>query len=187
MILWILVLKYRFFAFIMSVGHYKSEHKRGFTMLKDITKITLAYTHEPAHKGAPYTLDGEHFMNYGQLAQVLVDHRLTGQVRKPDHVPYDVDSDIPELSISVKSFRFTLTSKIKGNDMAEILATYSKNVASHTWAYAEIVGDELHTYFMDKAEFIEFCERFCELNTRNLLRGKRQRVAILNWLEERVA
>lgn len=156
-------------------------------MLKDISTITLKYAHDASHKGAPYTLDGEHYMNYGQFAQVLVDHRLTGQTRKPDNIPFDADSDIPELSISVKSFRFTLASALKGDDLETILEEYSDKVASHTWAYAEVVGDELHTYFMDKAEFIDFCRAFAEVNERKVVRGKRQRVAILKWLDERVA
>ena len=48
--------------------------------------------------------------NQGQARQQDVDYMLTGKIRKPDNVPFDMDSDIPEFGVSVKSSRFTLVS-----------------------------------------------------------------------------
>ena len=34
--------------------------------------ISLPYSFDPAHKGAPYTFDGVHYMNNGEFIETLV-------------------------------------------------------------------------------------------------------------------
>lgn len=156
-------------------------------MKKSITKIPFAYEYNPVHKGAPYTLDGEHYMNAGQFKQIARVASLFGRIERPDHVRYDVDSDIPELHESVKSSKATLVNMVLGDDLQSTLEFYFAHTASKSHSWVTMVDEELVTYIMDNAEFKEFTETFGWYdNDRKVVRYKAESGKMIKWLEERV-
>ena len=52
-------------------------------MTKTEYTINFKFAFDPAHKGAPYTLDGEHYMNGGEFAEVA-DKMVKGFGSKKD-------------------------------------------------------------------------------------------------------
>ena len=98
--------------------------------------------------------------NAGQARQQDLTYALTGEIRKPDAVPFDMDSDIPEFSISVKSARFTLASAsaLSATTFDGQLNEFSERVHSEKFAY---VTKNNMVYIMDKMEFLDFCHEFC--------------------------
>lgn len=156
-------------------------------MTKSVIKNTLAYQFVPEHKGAPYTLDGEHFMNAGEFKQIARVHSLFGRVDKPDTVPYDMGSDIPELHESVKSSKATLTSKYLGESFDEVLEAYIKTTASAWHSYVLLVDDEIITYIMNINEFVEFTRMFGSFaSDRKVIRYKADSIKMIKWFEARV-
>ena len=89
-------------------------------MTKTEYTINFKFTFDPTHKGAPYTLDGEHYMNSGEFAEVA-DKMVKGYGSKKDaNTPFDKGSDIEETNTSVKSSKATLTSAQIGYDFDSI-------------------------------------------------------------------
>ena len=87
-------------------------------------KINFQFTFDPMHKGAPYTMDGEHYMNGGEFAEVA-DKMVKGLGSKKDaNTPFDMGSDIEETQTSVKSSKATLTSAKIGYDFDSIKNCY---------------------------------------------------------------
>lgn len=93
------------------------------------------------------------YTNNGQHSQQVVDFTLTGNIRKADNHKWDVDSDIPELNMSVKSPRFTLAYSLEGETKEEKINYYFSKVKSTSWAYITTEGD---IYIMNRIEFYEF-------------------------------
>ena len=156
-------------------------------MIKNVSRIPFAYKYDPDHKGAPYTLDGEHYMNAGQFKQIARVASLFGRIERPDHVRYDVDSDIPELHESVKSSKATLVNMVLGDDLQSTLEFYFAHTASKSHSWVTMVDEELVTYIMDNAEFKEFTETFGWYdNDRKVVRYKAESGKMIKWLEERV-
>lgn len=91
------------------------------------------------------------YANRGQHDEQRLAYTLTGKIRTHDHVAFDVDSDIPEFHMSVKSEHFTLVSSklMHSQDFMGQIAEYFDRVASTCWAY--VVEDV--AYIMDKQEF----------------------------------
>ena len=72
-------------------------------MTKTEYTINFKFAFDPAHKGASYTLDGEHYMNGGEFAEIA-DKMVKGLGSKKDaNTPFDKGSDIEETDTSVKS------------------------------------------------------------------------------------
>ena len=126
--------------------------------------------------------------NQGQARQQDIDYMLTGKIRKPDHVPFDVDSDIPEYGISVKSSRFTLVSaaRVYGETFDEIWNEYARRVHSKWFCYATATGE---AYFMNLEEFESFVRAFCTVERESSKNGgglkircKKESKAMLTWL-----
>lgn len=133
------------------------------------------------------------YSNKGQARQQDVDFMLTGKIRKADHVPFDMDSDIPEYDCSVKASRFTLVSAnvVRGNDFDSIWNEYAERVHSTLFCYATENGT---AYFMDIAEFESFVRTFCTLQKESSKNGggmkircKSESKAMLQWLAAAVA
>lgn len=131
--------------------------------------------------------------NQGQARQQDVDYMLTGKIRKPDHVPFDVDSDIPEFGISVKSSRFTLVSaaRVHGETFDEIWNEYARRVHSKWFCYATATGE---AYFMNLEEFESFVRAFCTVERESSKNGgglkircKKESKAMLTWLAAAMA
>ena len=157
-------------------------------MTKTEYTINFKFTFDPAHKGAPYTLDGEHYMNGGEFAEVA-DKMVKGLGSKKDaNTPFDKGSDIEETDTSVKSSKATLTSAQIGYDFDSIKRCYFARVHSTNWDYVVILDDTVIIYNMDAAEFESFLDNwstYCK--DRNIIRIKTTSGKMLRWLDERVA
>ena len=130
--------------------------------------------------------------NKGQAAQQNLDHKLTGQVRKPDSRPYYMDSDIPELDMSVKSDGFTLASArcMSADTFEGQLDEYASRVHSNKFAY---VGQNDIAYIMTLDEFLEFVKTFgtwAKESTKNgggyKIRCRHESKKMLAWLDAHI-
>lgn len=132
------------------------------------------------------------YTNFGNHVQQALDYTLTGQIRPHDHVPFHIDSDIPELHISVKSSGFSLASaKVNfGNTKEEKIEDYFARTASTHVAY---VSKDMVAYIMDMVEFREFLNTFTYMDRESAKNGGGAKVKalseskkMLRWLNERV-
>lgn len=130
--------------------------------------------------------------NKGQAAQQNLDNKLTGQIRKPDSCPYYMDSDIPELDMSVKSSRFTLASArcMTADTFEGQLDEYANRVHSNKFAY---VGQNDIAYIMTLDEFLDFVRTFCTWARESKKNGGGYKIRcraeskkMLAWLEARI-
>lgn len=148
--------------------------------------INFPFGYDPTHKGAPYTLDYEHYMNGGQFAE-LTDKLVKGFNSTYDaNTPFDENSDIPETRTSVKSSKATLTTKQIGFDFDSIKACYFARVHSDNWDYVAIIDNTAIIYNMNAAEFSEFIDNWATYyKDRNVIRFKATSGKMLRWLDER--
>lgn len=157
-------------------------------MLKSVTHITLQVTTDlQNHRHAPHTLDGVHWLNNGDLAEVLNKHRLGYAPTKDGNGKWCDTSDIPETCTSCKSYRFTLTSERLGNTYEEVKAEYFRRTHSVNWDYIIIDGNTLIVYTMNRNEFAEYLDNF-HLFENGIVRGVRSKKDInkmIEWLEAR--
>jgi hypothetical protein len=151
-------------------------------------KINFHFEFDPTHKGAPYTLDGEHYMNGGEFAEVA-DKMVKGFGSKKDaNTPFDKGSDIEETNTSVKSSKATLTSAQIGYDFHSIKRCYFERVHSNNWDYVVIIDNTVVIYNMNKVEFESFLDNwsgYCK--DRNTIRIKATSGKMIRWFDERVA
>ncbi len=156
-------------------------------MTKTEYTINFNFAFDPAHKGAPYTLDGEHYMNGGEFAEVA-DKMVKGFGSKKDaNTPFDKGSDIEETATSVKSSKATLTSAQIGYDFESIKRCYFARVHSTNWDYVVVLDDTVITYNMNAAEFESFLDNWSSYcKDRNIIRIKATSGKMLRWLDERV-
>lgn len=131
--------------------------------------------------------------NFGNHAEQALAYTLTGEIRKHDHVPFYMDSDIPEYGMSVKASGFTLASaKVNhGDTFDEKLADFVKRVHSVKFAY---VTADMVAYVMNLTEFVEFIKTFCYMDKESSRNGggykikcKHESKKMVRWLEERAA
>ena len=127
--------------------------------------------------------------NAGQAKQQDLTYALTGEIRKPDAVPFDMDSDIPEFSISVKSSRFTLASAsaLSATTFEGQLDEFSARVHSEKFAY---VAKDNMVYIMNKVEFLDFCHEFCGWEQESKKNGgaykvrcRKESKRMIKWLQ----
>lgn len=150
-------------------------------------KINFHFAFDPTHKGAPYTLDGEHYMNNGEFAEVA-DKLVKGFGSKKDaNTPFDMGSDIEETLTSVKSSKATLTSAQIGYDFDSIKSCYFARVHSTNWDYVVILDDSIIIYNMNAHEFDLFLSNWATYYAdRNVIRFKATSSKMLRWLDERI-
>lgn len=155
-------------------------------MKKTIYTINFNYQFIASHKGAPYTFDGEHFLNCGEFLEVGEKMVLGLKGEKDANTPFDKGSDIEETNTSVKSSGATI-SPIKGESVDEIMKEYFERVHSDNWDYVTIIDEEMVVYKMDANEFGEFVKEFGKVNERKVVRLKKESGKMIKWFEERVA
>ena len=155
-------------------------------MKKNTYEINIAYTFDPAHKGANYTFDGEHWTNGGEFAEIITKSVLGFKPEKDANTRYDKASDIEEINASVKSSRFTLANCVLADTFAESVNKYFETVHSTLWIYTVVVEDTAILYHMNKKEFEEFVNTFCFLNERKVVRCKATSGKMIKWLEEKI-
>ena len=156
--------------------------------MKKLTgEINFHFGFDPDHKGAHYTLDGIHFMNNGDFAEIS-DKALRGySLEKDANTAYNVDSDISELHISVKSSKATLVNMVLGQTYEEVKETYFKNVASTSWDWVVTIDDHITVYNMNRHEFSEFMDNWAGFDSkRKTIRFKSSSSKMVKWLEDRV-
>ena len=157
--------------------------------MKKLTKeIEITYTYDATHERSHYTFDGIHYMNGGEFAECIDKWARGLEPKKDDNTPYDVDSDIPELSISVKSARAGLTERKLADNLNEYIKIFFENVHSKYFDWVVIVDNIVTIYTMNKTEFRKFTKEFISWDTY----CKRPRfgvssVRMVKWLESRVA
>ena len=138
------------------------------------------------HRGAPYTVDGVHFMNAGDRAERAVKLALGYDERKDANTAFDAGSDIPELYASVKSSKSTLTSARIGDSFEAILRAYFARTASKLWIWAVQNEDALTIYMMNRYEFEAFTRSFASVQC-GVIRYKYTSSKMIRWLDERAA
>lgn len=133
------------------------------------------------------------YANWGNHCEQALAYTLTGEMRSHDHVPFYMDSDIPEYSMSVKSSGFTLASgKVNmGETFDEKLADFFARVHSDKFAY---VTESMVAYVMDKNEFETFLRTFATLDRDSKKNGgllkvkcRKESKKMVQWFESRVA
>lgn len=152
-------------------------------MFKTIYPITIKYTYDPTHKGAPYTLDGERWMNAGELKEIERKAGAGLEATKDANGKWNECSDINETRTSLKSAGFTLATDCTGESLKEILDRYFAEVHSTNWEYLVLVDESLVAYEMNATEFRAFLEKFAKVNERKAARVKHESSALLHWLE----
>lgn len=150
-------------------------------------KLTLGYRYDPNHKGAPYTIDGEHWFNHGDLCEIALKHCLGFKAVKDGNGKWNKCSDIEETATSVKSSKATLASDLTGTDIDLMLDRYFAEVHSTNFSYVAIVDESLIEYNMNAEEFREFTKTWANINERKVIRYKSTSGKMLRWLDERVA
>ena len=83
-------------------------------MKKAVYNINIPYTFDPAHKGAPYSLNGgESWTNGGELKEGLFKACMGFEAKKDACGAYDKTDDVPELCASFSGSIFRKSSTCK--------------------------------------------------------------------------
>lgn len=156
-------------------------------MKKAVYNINLPYMFDPAHKGAPYSLNGgESWTNGGELKEALFKACMGFEAKKDACGAYDKTDDVPELCASVKSSKATLVNKVLGYDFESVKRHYFATCHSTLWVWVSIHDEELTAYHMDAAEFENFLNNWASFDKdRKVIRFKAESGRMLRWLEER--
>ena len=141
--------------------------------MKHITyRNTLPYVND-GHRGAPYLLDGAH-KNRGELCESIAKWARGLYTPVNPSTSFDKDSDIPELSASVKSSHASLASKLNGKTLREQVADFITR--SHSDWFVWVEWDE-HTervdeYWMNRTDFAKFCDKFVKNDSSSGIRPR---------------
>lgn len=154
-------------------------------MKKISTLTTIKYTFDPNRKGAKYTLDGTHYMNGGEFAEVATKAALGYEAHKDANTAYNEGSDIPEINASVKSSKATLVNMKLADNFDESVEVYFQNTHSTCFIYTVLMDDMTNIYMMNETEFKAFIYEFAGLNERGFIRFKATSGKTIQWLEER--
>ena len=155
-------------------------------MKKTTYTLNVNYQFNTEHKGAPYTFDGEHYMNAGEFKEAIRKAVAGLECKKDANTPFDKGSDIEEFNTSVKSSGATI-SPVKGDTLQDIMTEYFERVHSTNWDYVTVVDEEVIVYNMNAEEFKEFVEEFGRVNSRKVVRLIKESGRMIRWLEERIA
>lgn len=162
-------------------------------MFKIEYKITIPFTYDASHKGAPYSLDGGNtFKNGGEFSESCAKHHRGLDYMVNPSTTFDNGSDIEELNASVKSSGASLAS-LYGTDKEEILNEYFARVHSTLWIFIVNLDNEtMVEYHMNANEFRAFLNEWAGLAVesgkvrRYKVRLKKTSGKMIKWLEERV-
>ena len=162
-------------------------------MFKIEYKITIPFTYDASHKGAPYSLDGGNtFKNGGEFSESCAKHHRGLDYMVNPSTTFDNGSDIEELNASVKSSGASLAS-LYGTNKEEILDEYFARVHSTLWIFMVNLDNEtMVEYHMNADEFRAFLNEWAGLAVesgkvrRYKVRLKKTSGKMIKWLEERV-
>lgn len=148
------------------------------------------YSFNPAHKGAPYLLNG-HYCNHGQLMEACTSYAYGfGLQFDSKAVPFDEGSDLEEIQASVKSSNASLAC-LYGETLEGIIEEYFARTASKLWIYSTEIDGQLYCYEMNAEEFKSYLENFGRLAKESgksvlKIRTLKESGKLVRWLEERV-
>jgi hypothetical protein len=127
-------------------------------MKKETYLVNLAYTFDPTHSGAHYTINGKTYMNAGELCECLAKAVLGYEPVKDANTRNDMGHDIPELNASVKSYNCSLSSrKDLGTDRYEYLRNFfATELADTQYIWVVNNGETVDLWYMDENEFLAF-------------------------------
>lgn len=140
-------------------------------------KFTAIHSVEFVYTGkakVPYyvpALDADY--NRGQLDDIVANNVASGEIRRPDPVPFDKGSDIPEWRASVKSKGCSLLGLEGEYSRAELLQIYAERDASTWYIWVEEVTTRTITaYIMNRAEMMQLARIFAKLDPQKDKDGK---------------
>lgn len=120
--------------------------------------------YNPDRPRAPWTLDGIHYFNQGNLCECETsDFYGYGFRYDKKAIRFDKGSDIEQLRLSVKSDGCTLACvyrESKDTAKAEIIGEYFERTHSIKWVYVIRKSGYSELYEMNATEFREFVETF---------------------------
>jgi len=155
--------------------------------MRMIARNPVAFTYDPAHKGAPYTIDGRKWMNSGELKEIIAKALHNLPAHKDGNTAFDEGSDIPEFRASVKSSKATLTTKpLNGVNFTEMLDDYFARVASTEFWWIELNDEYVTVYKMSAEKFRKFTEMFAKLTSYGTIRYAKTNSKMLTWLDRNV-
>lgn len=146
-------------------------------------EIKFEYTFDSARKGAKYTLDGTHYMNGGEFAEVTTKAVLGFEAHKDANTAFDEGSDIPEINASVKSSKASLTNMRLADTFDESVKVYFDRTHSTCFIYTVIIDETATLYMMNADEFRAFMYKFSALNERGVIRFKATSGKMVAFLE----
>lgn len=110
-----------------------------------------------------------HYKNNGQHAEQVIRFTLTGEIIKADNKSHKLGGDV--LDIQVKSQKATVC---KGYDINAYLALDGAN------RFAYVTSDFATAYVMDKAEYIEFVNKFSCKTRESAKNGGGEKLQLLS-------
>ena len=147
------------------------------------------YTYDNTRSGAKYSyfdsLDGAmHNGNNGDIFEVARKFSFGLDTHKDPNGSFDTGSDIEEYGISCKSWKFTLQSKFKAQNLEEAIKVYFEKTASHTIEFGWVEENELVVYTMSHEVFKAFLFTFGRFE-RGIVRGpgfsNKKRAEVEEW------
>lgn len=151
--------------------------------MKMTREINVKFTFDPARKGAKYTIDGRHWLNGGEFAEVVAKavHRL--EAGKDANTRFDEGSDVPEYNASVKSSKASLTNMKLADTFDDSVRAYFEQVHSTEFWYVTITDELATIYKMNANKFERFLRKFSKLNERGVIRIAATSSKMLAWLD----
>jgi len=147
------------------------------------------YTYDNTRAGAKYCyydslLDTMKHGNGGDFFEVVRKYSLGLDSHKDPSGSFDTGSDIEEYGISCKSWKFTLQSVYKAQNLEEAIKVYFEKTASDTIEFGWVEGDELVVYTMSHEIFKAFLFTFGRFE-RGIVRGpgfsNKKRIEVEEW------
>lgn len=151
--------------------------------MKMTREINVKFTFDPARKGAKYTLDGQHWLNGGEFAEVVAKAAHGLEAGKDANTRFDEGSDVPEYNASVKSSKASLTNMKLADTFDDSVRAYFEQVHSTEFWYVTITDELATIYKMNANKFERFLRKFSKLNERGVIRIAATSSKMLAWLD----
>ena len=153
-------------------------------MTKTTYENPLKYGYNPERSGAKYTLDGVHYMNSGEILEIIAKAHRGLKPTKEANTAFDMGSDIEQEALSIKSSKATLQTKYKADSFEQGLNLYFENTASVAVVWIVNIDEMITEYKMTMQEFKAFTKEWASLQ-RGYIRYKTSSGKMIKWLEER--
>lgn len=154
-------------------------------MEKHIYNIPFPFEYNPAHKGAPYTMNGKNWLNHGEIIEAMIKAVHGFKPVKDGNTRFDIDSDIPALGASIKSGKATLTSVYLADTFEKTLQEYFNRTASSVWIFGILMDEKIICYTMNRKEFERFTREYAYFTKESTIRYKQVSSKMIKWMDER--